>query len=238
MKRTTLLTISALFILSSCNDFAIMPSVLDALLNGAPITSVTFSYETGDQKTIDLNSPMAWMVKECPDWLRVSPTSGSGAQKVTLEVVQENTTQTSHNGTILFLAANGDILTIKVTQGSDPYFTFKADATPRWESGATVELSENSPYTFITDTGADTGERLFSSGKYKTGRITSDDGSSYEIIEFDAPPAKGTPANGQIRKASGTPSNLYSLEIVQVQGNQLWIVFKESATSPERRIVM
>ena len=238
MKRTTLLTISALFILSSCNDFAIMPSVLDALLNGTPITSITFSNETGDKKTIDLNSPMAWMVKECPEWLLIDPPSGSGAQKVTIEVILDNTTQTPYNGTIVFLAANGDKLTIKVTQGADPYFAFKANDTPRWESGATVELSENSPYTFITDTGADTGERLFDSPQYKTGRITSDDGSSYEIIEFDAPPVKGTPANGQIRKASGGVSALYSLEIVQVQGNKLWIVFKESATSPERRIVM
>jgi len=239
MKRTILLTTVALFIFSSCIDPAVLQSVLDALLNGAPITSITFSNETGDKKTIDLNSPMAWMVKESPDWLLITPPSGNGAQKVTIEVIQSNTTQNPRNGTIVFLAANGDKLTITVQQQADLYATFKADSRPRWETvGSPPEYNDESPNTFITDTGADSDGRLFSSIKYKIGRITSDDGSSYEIIEFDAPLAKGTPANGQIRKASGGLSALYSLEIVQVQGNTIWMVFKETSSSPERRVVL
>ena len=113
----------------------------------------------------------------------------------------------------------------------DPYISFKADVTPRWENGATVEKNDGSPFTFFTDNG----ENLFSSTKYKIGRI-SDDYTNYEIIEFSGKAAVGKPNEPIIRKPSGaTP--LHSLEIVQEKDGTLWLVFKETATSPERRIV-
>ena len=62
----------------------------------------------------------------------------------------------------------------KKDETPDPYAAFKADATPRWENGTTVENSGESAYTFLIDTGGS----LFSSAKYKTGRILSADGSN------------------------------------------------------------
>ena len=114
----------------------------------------------------------------------------------------------------------------------DAYVTFKADATPRWENGTTVENSGESAYTFVIDTGGN----LFASAKYKTGRILSADGSSYEFIEFTGAPAVGSPAEPTIRKQSAV-TDLYSLEIVKIEGSKLWIVFRETSTSAERKVV-
>ena len=112
------------------------------------------------------------------------------------------------------------------------YEAFKADATPRWESGATVEKSENNlDYLFVIDADGE----LFESQKYTTGRM-SIDGDTYEIIEFSGAPAVGTPAEPSLRKPSGSTA-LSSLEIVKIEGGKLWIVFKETASSPERRVV-
>jgi len=120
----------------------------------------------------------------------------------------------------------------KKDETPDPYAAFKADATPRWENGTTVENSGESAYTFLIDTGGS----LFASAKYKTGRILSADGNSYEFIEFSGAPAVGSPAEPTIRKQSGT-TDLYSLEIVKIEGSKLWIAFKETASAAERKVV-
>ena len=114
----------------------------------------------------------------------------------------------------------------------DPYVSFKSDATPRWEFNNIVENSEETSYTYITDTGGS----LFSSARYKTGRILSADGSDYEFIEFSGAPAVGMPEDANIRKPSGVTS-LYSLEILKIESGKLWMVFKETTTSAERRVV-
>lgn len=113
----------------------------------------------------------------------------------------------------------------------DPYEAFKADATPRWESGTTVEKNDEGTWIFVTDTGGS----LFDSDSYKTGRISAD-GSDYELIEFSGPAVVGTPNAPALRTpAAVTP--LHSLEIVHTTDGKLWMVFKETATSPERKIV-
>ncbi len=113
----------------------------------------------------------------------------------------------------------------------DPYAGFKADATPRWESASTVEKNEEGTWVFVTDTGGS----LFDSDNYKTGRMSAD-GSDYELVEFTGPATVGTPATPSLRTPDGL-ADLHSLEIVQATGGKLWIVFKETATSPERKIV-
>ena len=114
----------------------------------------------------------------------------------------------------------------------DAYAAFKADATSRWESGTTVLKSEEAhSYVFVSDAGGS----LFSSAKYKIGRIWNE-GSNYELIEFSGTPAVGKPSDPSIRKPSGSVA-LYSLEILKVEGVKLWLVYKETASSAEGRIV-
>ena len=133
----------------------------------------------------------------------------------------------------LFISLAGCKKNDPASAPTDAYAAFKADATPRWESGATVEKNhEGTSYVFITDTGG----KLFSSGKYKLGRITASDGSNYEIVEFDGLPAVGHPSGAAIRKPSGSVTP-HRLEIVKVANGTLWIVFQETETSPERKIV-
>jgi hypothetical protein len=117
------------------------------------------------------------------------------------------------------------------TPPADPYETFKADDTPRWESGTTVERNDEGAWVFVTDAGGS----LFDSESYKTGRMSAD-GSDYELVEFTGPAEAGRPSDGSLRTPSGVAA-LHSLEIVQATGGKLWIVFKETAGSPERRMV-
>jgi hypothetical protein len=113
----------------------------------------------------------------------------------------------------------------------DPWAEFKADDTARWESGSTVERNDEGSWVFVTDTGGS----LFDSESYKTGRMSAD-GSDYELVEFTGPAVVGKPSDGSLRTPSGVVA-LHSIEIVQATGGKLWIVFKETATAPERKIV-
>ena len=108
---------------------------------------------------------------------------------------------------------------------------FKSDDTPRWENGSTVQLSDAGGYTFITDAGG----VLFGSSKYKTGRISPQ--GDFEMIEFSGSPVLGKPSEPSLRKSAESSVPLHSLEIVKAQGGKLWIVFKETESSAERRIV-
>ena len=114
----------------------------------------------------------------------------------------------------------------------DVYEMFKADATPRWENGSTVVKNEdNIELIFVTDSES----ALFESSNFKIGYM-KDDGSDYEMIEFSGTPVVGTPTGAIIRKPAGTTA-IYSLEIVKIEGSKLWIVFKETANSTERKVV-
>jgi hypothetical protein len=234
MKKIYLLLLAAALSTSSCALLDEL-SVLSATINGLPIfTTLSFSNTQGDQKSIQLISPIPWTITEYPDWLSISPLIGDGSQKIVFTVITSNNSATPLTGQILFLAANGDKLTIRVQQGADPIAQFKNDATPRWETGTTIRYNRDTPHTFITDKDG----KLFSSTAYKTGRITSPDGSGFEVLEFNVtgPPATGTPSGALLRTPSGaTP--LYRLEIVKVEGSKLWIVFQETSTSLERRVV-
>ena len=116
------------------------------------------------------------------------------------------------------------------------YDKFKVDATPRWENGDMVEKNEASSYVFITDKG-----NLFNSTKYKIGRIMADDGSDYEIIEFSDTPTTVGKTNSYIYKPSETGGHarlpIHSIEIIKIDGDKLWIAFKEKPQDAERRIV-
>ena len=117
----------------------------------------------------------------------------------------------------------------------DPYIMFKADTIPRWETGLVtriIEENQTTSYTFIIDAGG----TLFGSTKYKIGRIKTNDGSDYEILEFSGPPAMGKALEPSLRKPSGV-IDLHSLEIVKMEDDKLWIVFKETATSQEQMVV-
>ena len=138
------------------------------------------------------------------------------------------------NKKVLFLAIATVVLMASCKKNDDTpdlYVAFKSDATPRWENGITVEKNEGSQYTFVIDKGGN----LFSSANYKVGRSWAG-GDNYEFIEFAGAPAVGKPSGAFIRKPSGT-ADLNSLEIVKIEDGKLWIVFKETAGSAERRIV-
>jgi hypothetical protein len=240
MKQTALFTIAAALFLSGCNlpGDRWMDGTVGATINGNPVTgTLSFSNIQGDKIVLNISSSESWVVSKKPDWLQVNPSSGNGPGSVTLTATGDNESNTPLDDEVVFFAANGDKLTIKVQQGPDLYLAFKADDTPRWEwqGGALTEKSSESIHTFVTDTGGN----LFApplQAKYKTGRITAADGSAYEFIEFDAPPAVGKAAGAQVHTQLGT-TPVHSLKVVKIAGTKLWIVFNETSTSQERRIV-
>jgi len=135
--------------------------------------------------------------------------------------------------TVVLMASCKKEKTTDPQSQTDLYKSFLADATPRWEKGTIVEMIEGSIYTYIIDKGGN----LFSSANYKVGRMWND-GDNYEFIEFSAPPAVGKPSSAVIRRHTSVNTvPLNRLEILKIEGGKLWIVFQETATSEERRIV-
>ena len=245
LKTQCIASLLAIFLFASCAD-DLMISVLKATMDGNPLPpSIEFSNAAGQAKIINIASTDVWSVlnygsSTFPDWISVTPNKANGNANVVITLTKVNTLSSARSYTLTFVADSGEKITLKITQNGDVYATFKNDPTPRWESGATIQKNIETHYTFITDAG----KKLIPTARYKTGRITQKNGSEYEILEFNTD-ATGKPyvkkqTNAQIRKQSGTTS-LYSFEIVKVGANNysplLWIVFKETATSPERRIV-
>ena len=249
MKKITLLLALASLSLTACTD-GILISIINATMDGKPLpSSIEFTNASGQTKTINISSTEAWWVVDYgnasfPDWLSVSPNKANSNANVTITLTKENTLSTSRSYTLNFITNSGEKITLKITQSGDVYASFKNDPTPRWESGTTIQKNIETSYIFITDAG----KLLAPTSSYKTGRITQKNGSEYEILEFNTDtsgkPYVGKQTNAQIRKQSGT-TPLNSFEIVKIETQivngyeraKLWIVFKESATAPERRVV-
>ena len=194
---------------------------------------------SGGTKSVTVISSMNWKMLESPSWLTlVTPTTGSGTLSLNV-TAPANTSSGSRSGNIVLLAENGDKLTIKVTQGDDPLLDFITNGTPRWETGSTVEINADHPYIYITDNGSNA-RKLFGSSLFKTGRITVNDGSAFEIIEFNtAPTTVGVYTGCGIYNFTNqvSPAPLDYLEVVKIDGKKLWIVFREDGSTVTRRIV-
>jgi len=199
--------------------------------------------DAGDTDDFTIASSVAWkMSGGVPTWVKINwtgynasnPTGAPGATTITVEIIEDNNSADPRTATITFLTANGDKVVVKVQQEGDSYALFKADATPRWEKGATVEKNHLTKYTFINDKGGNLFDPTPTSN-YKIGRITIDDGSAFEIIEFTSPMAAGVCSGNLVTPGLSTP--LHKLQVVKIAGNKVWIVFYETASAQERRIV-
>ena len=233
MKKIAIFITLAGIITAGCESTdCCMPNVLSA--NG--VQSLDFSEGVGTQY-LNLSSSLSWVLEnpdQIPDWLLPRPLSGAGSASVKVDVIP-NPDYDPRCYTLVFMSANGDRLYINVCQErGDVYPGFMADETPRWENGATVNKNDEITGTFITDGGA----YLFGPGdnKYKTGRVTNDEGTEFEIIAFDGAPAVGSLSGAVLYTHSGN-TTLYRCDILKVEGTKLWIVFNENAGSTERRIV-
>lgn len=68
---------------------------------------LSFSSRAGAEK-IELKSNVNWEVVSCPEWLSVTPTSGSGSEEITVSVAQNNSSN-SRTGDIIFGVPGLDI---------------------------------------------------------------------------------------------------------------------------------
>ena len=137
-------------------------------------------------------------------------TAGSRYFKVTIDGVK--------SGVITFTVA-------------DLYASFKADATLRFEgAGNAIVRNMDATHLFYVDKGG-----LFSSNKNKVG-YGARDGSTYYFVEWTGDWSIGTKTSPTLRTQTGT-ATLQSLQILQSQGGIVWIVYKQTATSAEGRVV-
>jgi len=239
MKKITFLTIIAALTLAGCvGGDCCMPGVISV-----DRTTITF-IGVGESKKVNIECPISWMVvdqNKLPDWFAIDPLNFTVGTEVTF-TAQENNDSKPRNFTVTFRASNGDKVIVKLVQDVDPHLAFKSRETPRWEwvNGSTVREEKNAdyPYIFITDDGfaKRSGDRLFSSTSCKAGRITSTDGSAFEIIEINGGFSIGEHPGSMLRTESGT-TELDFLEIVKIQNGKLWIIFFEKNSSIERRMV-
>ena len=232
MKKIALFITLAGLMITGCSGFdCCMPSVLSA----SGVKSLDFTGSAGTQY-IYLSSSTSWEIQNAdklPDWLDPYPLSGSTGATVQVDVTPN--TDAPRCYTLVFRAVNGDKLAISVCQdGGDVYLTFLADDTPRWELGAAVTKNADTDYIFITDESA----HLFGpvNNKYRTGRITKDDGAEFEVIEFTGTASVGVHTGATLWTHLGTTA-LYRCEILQVTAGKVWMTFKETAASQERRVV-
>ena len=113
----------------------------------------------------------------------------------------------------------------------DLYAAFKADAAERFEGAGNSNLKNtDATHLFYADRGV-----LFSSPKSKLGYVPRNSQSFY-FIEWDGDFSPGTKSNPSLRTPSGVVS-MHSLEIIKAENTKVWIVYKQTATSPEGRIV-
>ena len=109
-----LLTALAGFIISGCKPIDCCDR---SVIKSNPPT-VTIPEDGGDED-ITITSPVDWKVIEWPEWVTVSPMSGSGSMEVTISAEKNNTGKT-RSGKIVIVADNGDRLEIPVSQEGEP----------------------------------------------------------------------------------------------------------------------
>ena len=217
------------FALSGCKTVdCCFPTVFDG-----SETSITFD-GSGGTKPVMIVCTQSWSVLSKPSWITgITPVGGNGPIDITCA---RNDQPGTRYGTIVLMAYNGDKLTIRVTQGDDPLLDFMTDGTPRWEDGTgLVEYNKDKPYTYL----AGKGGNLFGSGNYKAGRITEDDGSKFEIIDFGQASTPGVNNYSGLLYDENNAGGivLESLKVVKTEGDKLWIVFTVFPGDPERKIV-
>jgi len=117
-------------------------------------------------------------------------------------------------------------LTVTAADPPDPNAEFKADGEIRWVVGS--ETLQNRMFY------KDEGGQLLSSTKNKIGWATTD-AVTYEFIEFVGSPAIGALNSPSVRSQSGVITPIKA-EVVQIKDGKVWIVLKETASSPEKWI--
>ncbi|MBQ9641085.1 MAG: BACON domain-containing protein [Bacteroidaceae bacterium] len=101
-------------------------------VNGASSTELMFgSNANGNEpaQTVNITSNTSWTISDVPDWVRVSPTSGSGNVNVSLTVTNENWSDEVRSA----------IITVKTTSGSSASVVVKQN--PLFDPDLHVSLS-------------------------------------------------------------------------------------------------
>lgn len=227
MKKIALFISIVGLIIGGCSmdDNCCMPNIMKASINALNLTG---GY---DGETFTLESPLSWCLinaDNLPPWLKISDRDGVGNKTITVDVVPNE--EGSRSFELIFMAANGDQIKIKVSQTAE-YKGFLASDAPHWDD----ELNAVSANTFVTDKKG----KILGSNKFTIGREESQKGSWFEYIEF-VTVSVGMQA-GWLSTAAQNSKPLYSFQILKVQntgqGDVLWIVYRESENAPDHLVL-
>ena len=191
-----------------------------------------------DNKSFQIECPISWKLDKnnFPSWLQVPNDNGLGGVMATVTVYVTPNTTGPREWMLNFIADNGDLIEVLVKQSAE-YKSFMENDDPRWDT----ELSASSANTFVTDKWG----IILDSRKYTVGREESANGSWFEYLEFDDS-TPGIKTSTSISTETEDFKPLHSFQILKSQPGAspkspddavLWIVFKETATSPERFVI-
>jgi|GEM_PF-2541353 len=243
MKKIALFVAMAGFIMTGCvKKDCCFPNVMSVSHEEIDLAGCF------DSGTFSLSSPLTWILQnagDLPDWLEVSDERGNGGpQNITVYGTPNEEEDPFREFILTFMAANGDKVKVVVRQTNE-YRNFMANEAPRWEegavgAGATVELNAVSPNTFVTDKIG----KILDTGKYTVGREESRKGTWFDYLEFEDPDTGIQ--SGWISTAADDSKPLFRFQILKKGVGvspaapdelMLWILFKETANTPERRVV-
>lgn len=112
MKSIKIYSLLLLTLFAACSD---KEDEVDSAKISLEQEELIFKYGY-DKVTLALNSDAAWEVKERPDWIGISPSSGNGSQEICLEV-KHNVDYDDREFTLVFVAGNSQAkLKVKQTK--------------------------------------------------------------------------------------------------------------------------
>lgn len=87
------------------------------LVNGSTSASLNFGSTANESQSINVTANLQWNVTNIPDWIRVSPSNGSGNSTLSITTISENSTSSVRHATITVQSA-GAAANIEISQAA------------------------------------------------------------------------------------------------------------------------
>jgi len=147
IKKALLLTTLAGLMLTGCKDF---DCCMSSVIIVTP-TSVTLEPANGNLADVYVASNLPWAVTAKPDWITVYDMTGiAGTTPVTI-IADMNYTGKERSGVVTFMAANGNLTKLNVTQTDDASAPAAIAVTGITVTPATVTIEVGSTTTLLAD---------------------------------------------------------------------------------------
>lgn len=87
------------------------------LVNGSTSASLNFGSTANESQSVNVTANLQWNVTNIPDWIRVSPSNGSGNSSLSITTISENNTSSVRQATIT-VQSSGATANIEISQAA------------------------------------------------------------------------------------------------------------------------